>query len=151
VAVEILGFDHVYLAVRELAASEAFYDRALAVFGFRKLREPIADEPHVHYYGRQFGFTLRPARAGTPPHDPYAPGLHHLCFRVADEAAVDRAARDLRAAGIDASEPRRYPEYAPDYYATFFSDVDGIRLEVCNFWAVRRQRSERWDAGVGPV
>jgi catechol 2,3-dioxygenase-like lactoylglutathione lyase family enzyme len=149
--VEILGLDHVYLAVRDLAASEAFYDRALAVFGFRKLREPLAGEPHVHYYGPQLGFTLRPARPGTPDHDAYAPGLHHLCFRVRDEAAVDRAARELRAAGIDATPPRRYPEYAPDYYATFFSDVDGVRLEVCNFWEVRRWRMANWDAGGAPA
>lgn len=26
-----------------------------------------------------------------------------------------------------------YPEYAPDYYAIFFSDPDGIRLELTNF------------------
>ena len=32
--------------------------------------------------------------------------------------------------GIDASLPRLYPEYAADYYATFFPDPDGMRLEV---------------------
>ena len=139
-SVEILGFDHVYLAVRDLRTSEGFYDRVMAVFGFGKIAAPLHGEPHVHYYGRHFGFTLRPARPATPDHDPYAPGLHHLCLRVEDEAAVDRAARELRAAGIDVSEPKRYPEYAPDYYAAFFSDCDGIRLEVCNFWETRRRR-----------
>jgi hypothetical protein len=47
---------------------------------------------------------------------------------VVDEAAVDRAARELREAGVEATEPRYYPEYAPDYYATFFEDPDGMRL-----------------------
>ena len=144
-SVEILGIDHVYLAVRDLRASEGFYDRAMSVFGFRKVAEPLHGEPHVHYYGRQLGFTLRPARPGTPQHDPYAPGLHHLCFRVADEAAVDEAARALRTAGIEVSEPRRYKEYSPDYYAAFFSDPDGIRLEVCNFWEARRRRMHAWE------
>ena len=74
------------------------------------------------------------------PHDPYAPGLHHLCFRVEDAAAVDDSGQKLRAAGIDASQPRLYPEYAPDYHATFFSDPDGLRLEVTNYRAERRQR-----------
>ncbi len=138
--VEIIGIDHVYLAVRDLRAAESFYDRVMQVFGFRKLVEPLHGEPHIHYYGRHFGFTLRPARPGTPDHDPYAPGMHHLCFRVSDEAAVDRAANELRAAGIEVSKPRLHPEYAPDYYATFFSDRDGVRLEICNFWEARRRR-----------
>lgn len=144
--VEVLGVDHVYVAVRDLRAAERFYDAFMGVLGFRKLVEPLEGEPHVHYYGRQLGFTLRPARAATPPHDPYAPGLHHLCFRVHDEAAVDRAASELRASGIEVRGPRHHPEYAPDYYALFFEDPDGVRLEICNFWQVRRRRMFDWDA-----
>ena len=144
--VEVIGIDHVYLAVRDLARSVAFYDPVMAVLGYRKAESTIAGDPHVHFYNRQFGFSLRPARAGTPAHDPYAPGLHHFCFRVVDEAAVDRAAAELRAGGVDVTEPRRYPEYAPDYYATFFMDPDGIRLEVTNFREIRRRRMYDWDA-----
>ena len=58
---------------------------------------------------------------------------------------VDRAAAELRAIGVDATEPRYYPEYAADYYATFFTDGDGIRLEVTNFREIRRQRMFDWD------
>jgi catechol 2,3-dioxygenase-like lactoylglutathione lyase family enzyme len=144
--VEVIGIDHVYVAVRDLGRSEQFYDRLAAVLGFRKVRSPINGEPHVHYYNRQFGYSLRPARPQTPEHDPYAPGLHHFCFRVVDEAAVDRAAQGLRTAGIDVSEPRFYQEYSPDYYATFFSDPDGIRLEITNFREKRRKRMFDWDA-----
>ncbi len=43
-------------------------------------------------------------------------------------------------AGVEATEPRYYPEYDPDYYATFFEDPDGIRLEVTNFRERRRRR-----------
>lgn len=144
-AVEVIGIDHVYVAVRDLERSEQFYDRLAAVLGFRKARSPINGEPHVHYYNRQFGYSLRPARPQTPEHDPYAPGLHHFCFRVLDEAAVDRAAQALRDAGIDVSEPRYYQEYSPDYYATFLSDPDGIRLEITNFREKRRKRMFDWD------
>jgi glyoxylase I family protein len=78
-------------------------------------------------------------------HDPYASGLHHLCLRV--DSADEVAAKQLRAAGIDATDTRSYPEYAPDYVATFFSDPDGIRFEVTNYREERRERNERWDAG----
>lgn len=139
-AAEVLGIDHVYLTVRDLARSERFYDSLLVgALGHVKAAAPIGGDPHVHYINRHFSLALRPARAAVP-HDPYAPGLHHFCFRVDDAAAVDRVAAKLAAAGIAASAPRLYPEYAPDYYATFLSDPDGVRLEVTNFRAERRAR-----------
>jgi glyoxylase I family protein len=144
--VEVIGIDHIYVAVRDLRRSEEFYDRAMAVLGYRKRASVIAGDPHIHYFNRQFGFSLRPARDGTPDHNSYAPGLHHFCFRVVDEAAVDRAATALRATGVEVTEPRSYPEYAPDYYATFFEDPDGIRFEVTNFREQRRKRMYDWDA-----
>ena len=58
---------------------------------------------------------------------------------------VDRVAGALEAAGIDASPPRLCTDYAPDYYATFFQDPDGIRLEITNFRAERRARMRDWD------
>jgi catechol 2,3-dioxygenase-like lactoylglutathione lyase family enzyme len=144
--VDVIGIDHIYIAVRDLARSEDFYDRVmLGVLGFRKGTRDIGGAPHRHYYNRHYGFSIRPARPGTPDHDPCAPGLHHFCFRVADEAAVDRAAAALRAAGINSTAPRTYPEYAADYYATFFTDPDGIRLEITNFRAERRRRMEDWE------
>jgi len=144
--VEVIGIDHIYISVRSLERSESFYDRVLQqVMGYRKGRSVIGGDPHVHYFNRQFGFSLRPARAQTAEHDPYASGLHHFCFRVVDDRAVDRAAAELRAVGVDVTAPRHYPEYAPDYYAIFFEDPDGIRLEITNFREQRRRRMYDWD------
>jgi len=144
--VEVIGIDHFYLTVRDLERSEAFYDRVMQqVLGYRKVHSTIADDPHVHYFNRQFGFSLRPARPGTPDHDPYAPGMHHFCMRVLDERAVDRAAAELTALAIEITPARYYPEYAPDYYAIFFTDPDGVRLEITNFREVRRKRMYDWD------
>ncbi len=138
--VEVLGIDHVYLSVRDLSRSRHFYDGVMEVLGYRRAESVIAGDPHVHYFNRQFGFSLRPARPETPAHDPYAPGLHHFCFRVIDASAVDRAASELRVLGVVVTEPIYYPQYAPDYYAIFFDDPDGIRLEITNFREQRRQR-----------
>ena len=96
-SVEVIGIDHVFVAVSDLQKSEGFYDRAMPVLGFRKGEGTIDGDPHLFYHNRQFVYSLRPAREGALGHDPYAPGLHHLCLRVVDEAAVDRAARGLRA------------------------------------------------------
>jgi catechol 2,3-dioxygenase-like lactoylglutathione lyase family enzyme len=142
--VEVIGIDHIYITVRDLDRAEAFYDVVMRVLGYRKAKAPIGGDPHIHYYNRQFGFSLRPSRSDRA-HDPYSAGLHHFCFRVIDEPAVDRAARELRDAGVDVSDPRVYPEYDADYYAIFLDDPDGIRLEVTNFRASRRQRRYDWD------
>ena len=86
--------------------------------------------------------SIRPARSGA--HDPYSPGLHHLCLQVADKAAVDKIAGLLRAAGISVTEPALYPQYADDYYAIFFDDPDGLRHEIVARRARRKLTVERW-------
>ncbi len=35
-AVEVIGIDHVFVAVRDLEISGEFYDRVMGVLGFRK-------------------------------------------------------------------------------------------------------------------
>ena len=144
--VEVIGIDHVFFAVRDLRVSEEFYDRVMGVLGFRKGEASIGGDPHIIYYNRRFVYSLRSAREGSPDHDPYAPGLHHFCFRVVDEAAVNRVAVELVDTGVAVTEPRYYPEYGPDYYATFFEDPDGIRLEVMNFRELRRKIMYDWEA-----
>ena len=140
---EIIGIDHIYLTVSDLERSEIYYDTVMQILGFHKNHFQIAGEPHIHYFNRHFGFVLRPARViGT--HNPYAPGLHHLCLRVESEKDVTDAATQLKAQHIAVSEPQYYPDYAPDYVAVFLSDPDGIRLEITNYRLERRQRYTNW-------
>jgi glyoxylase I family protein len=145
---DVAGIDHVYVTVSDLARSERWYDAVMGVLGFRKRPFAIAGEPHLHYFNRHFGFVLRPAKRDAA-HDPYAPGLHHFCFRVGVEADVRAVADALREAGVEATEVRRYPEYADDYFATFFTDPDGVRLEVTNYRARRRAWHDRWEEDGG--
>ena len=140
---EVIGIDHIYISVSDLARSEAFYDRVMPILGFRKNAFTVGGDAHVQYFNRHFGYVLRPAQ-NKFAHDPYAPGLHHLCFRVEGTAEVEEAAGKLRAAGIDASGPKIFPEYADDYHAAFFTDPDGLRLEVTNYRDERRHRHDHW-------
>jgi len=142
--IEVTGFDHIYITVSDIARAEAFYDRVMPLLGFRKNSFTLGGDPHIQYFNRHFGYVIRPARSAGA-HDSYAPGLHHLCLRVDSVDEVVQAAKALRTAGIDASEAKRYEEYAPDYWATFFSDPDGIRLEITNYRQERRDRHDQWD------
>lgn len=142
-ALDVIAVDHLYIAVRDFTRSVAFYDSVMRLLGFKKGTSPIAGEPHAHYFNRVTQYSIRPAHGGE--HDPYRPGLHHLCFRVAARADVDAAVVALRALGIAVSEPKLYPEYAPDYYATFFTDPDGIRLEIVAHRLMRSLVRDHWD------
>jgi glyoxylase I family protein len=142
---EVIGIDHIYVTVSNLEASEKFYDRVLIdTLGFRKNKFSISGDSHIQYFNRHFGFVLRPSRISAK-HEPYSPGLHHFCLRVDSEADVHAVANQLRAFGVDATEARRYPQYADDYTATFFEGPDGIRLEVTNYRKERRDRHDYWD------
>jgi catechol 2,3-dioxygenase-like lactoylglutathione lyase family enzyme len=140
---EIIGIDHIYVSVSDLKRSESFYDAVMKALGFRKNEFQIEGERHVQYFNRHFGYVLRPART-TQSHNRYAPGLHHLCLRVQSEEQVNDALRALKDQGIAVTETRLYPEYAPDYFACFLSDPDGLRLEITNYRLERRQRHDHW-------
>ena len=142
---EITGLDHVYLSVEDFSVSERFYDGVMRALGFRKGDRAIAGEPHAHYFNRALQCTIRPARSDRPQHDPYAPGLHHLCFQASSRADVDAACEALRGLGVEATSPREYPEYNDDYYATFFEDPDGLRFEIVARSKHREKLVERWD------
>src|SRR5215470_17316034 len=143
-SIEIVAVDHVYIAVTDMQRAEQFYDTVMRFLGFRKGTTPIAGEPHLHYFNQVTQYSIRPARGKSRIHDSYSPGLHHICFRVASNADVDAAAQGLRALGVATSDPCHYPEYAPDYYAIFFSDPDGVRLEIVADRHMRKLVRSHW-------
>jgi glyoxylase I family protein len=131
----LVGLGHLDLVCRDLDRSLAFY---AAVFG------PLGLEPPAVARGER-GERINYLRFPTPgsgslglrqaqedrPFLLYAPGFHHVSFAVEtneDVDAVHRAAEDAGAEILHA--PRRWPEYHADYYATFFLDPDGFRIEV---------------------
>ena len=62
--VEVIGIDHVFVAVRDMDAAKGFYERVMPILGFRRGNGSIGGDPHVFYHGRQLVYALRPAREG---------------------------------------------------------------------------------------
>lgn len=61
----------------------------------------------------------------------HRPNANRIAFWVRNPAEVDRLAEVARAAGArDVSGPRACPEYSPTYYAVFFADPSGNKLEI---------------------
>jgi catechol 2,3-dioxygenase-like lactoylglutathione lyase family enzyme len=129
--------DHLDLTVSDLSTSETFYASVLGYMGFEFVR--LADDrtkipifQKTGQNGRLFSIALQPARRGGKEklHDRYAPGLHHIALQASDRADVDALHRHLQEIGATVLDaPAEYPQYAPDYYAVFFTDPDGLKLE----------------------
>jgi catechol 2,3-dioxygenase-like lactoylglutathione lyase family enzyme len=117
---------HLDLTVRDLARSTAFYDRVLPAMGFRRIHD-VPEGPI--WAGAHLEIGLVEAQRDVA-HDRFVPGLHHLAFTAAARDAVDALHRLLVDLGITVLDPpAEYPQYARGYYAVFFADPDGIKLE----------------------
>ena len=128
----IVGLGHVDLVCRDVERSIAFY-RAVLDLGEPALFEGERGEP-IHYlrFPRHGSGSLGLRQAlEDQQFELYAPGLHHLAFAVESRAAVDAVHTAALAAGATVLHaPRAWPQYADDYYATFFLDPDSFRIEV---------------------
>jgi glyoxylase I family protein len=128
------SLSHIDLTVTDLKSSVEFYDRVLGRLGYRRLDEVGAGAPCWGVSDAGGGFftiALKPARPGSrTTHDRYAPGLHHLAFHADSREDVDRFHDFLLDIGATILDPPAEYAYTPGYYAVFFADPDGIKLEV---------------------
>ena len=128
--------DHLDLVVTSLERSLVFYRELLEPLGYVRTSEIEGERgERVLYLGRVGGtgsVSLREAQsaAHAVPYDRYAVGLHHLAFSASSRGTVDERAAWLREQGAQIeSGPEEYG-YTPGYYAVFFYDPDGIKLEI---------------------
>lgn len=120
---------HVDLTVRDLAESVDFYGRVLTRLGYRRVSLPDDQAPCWELDGDAFSIALHAARSNAP-HDRYASGLHHLAFRAASRAEVHALHEFLVAARVEVLDAPAEYDYTPGYYAVFFADPDGLKLEL---------------------
>ena len=127
------GVHHVDLVVSSIERSLPFYRDLLAPLGFHRIGEVEGERGETIWYlsGPDIAVGLREAQA-EGAHDRYRVGLHHLAFEATSRAAVHERADWLRTQGAEIeSGPEEYA-YMPGYYAVFFYDPDGIKLEIVN-------------------
>ncbi|MDQ6764737.1 MAG: VOC family protein [Verrucomicrobiota bacterium] len=118
-------FDHIDLRVRDLKQAERFYEQVLPAVGFTKKSTGDWISFGAEGEGKRefFGFTEDPA---------HQPNGTRISFWAESREEVDRVAEVVRRAGGGVLEgPELCREYTPDYYAFFFEDPDGNKLEIC--------------------
>lgn len=118
---------HVELYVSDLQRSLTFWTWLLRELGYQRYQQWEAGESwtvgHTYIVFVQVGSDFI-----TRGYDRRRVGLNHLAFHVRAREDVDRIAREVKARGSRLLYTDRYP--AEDYYAAYFEDPDGIKVEV---------------------
>jgi glyoxylase I family protein len=126
---------HIDLTVRDPRASFQLYDAVLTALGYHLEHE---DERGFDWrlespLGSHSIAIAQASPDGTQrDHDRYSPGLHHLAWAVESREAVDETYEHLKRIGATILDPPAdYPQYnrGRGYYAVFFADPDGLKLE----------------------
>jgi predicted lactoylglutathione lyase len=119
-------YDHVDLRVSDLAEVRALYDALLPAMGCSRLQE---DGKNINYY-IEAADRSQPFFGLMTDHR-HRPNGSRVAFRAVSRDDVDRLADIARAAGARSMEgPENYGG-SPRYYAVFFEDADGNKLEIC--------------------
>ena len=125
------GVHHVDLVVSSIERSLPFYRELLGPLGWHGVSETQGERGETIWYlwGPGTSIGLRGAQT-EGPHDRYRIGLHHLALEAPSRSVVNERAEWVRAQGLEIeSGPEEY-WYQPGYYAVFFYDPDGIKLEI---------------------
>ncbi len=121
---------HVDLTVSDVQRAKRFWAPLMEFLGYRVAQDTSEDLAFATGDDRTTSVVLRPAREARSgmTHDRYAPGLHHLAFRASSREEVDALHVLLKQMDATILDPPAV-YYPPNYYAVFFADPDGLKLE----------------------
>jgi catechol 2,3-dioxygenase-like lactoylglutathione lyase family enzyme len=136
-ACKVVGIDHISIRVKDYEKSKAFYGRLFDFLGFE-----ISDE-----YPNTIGWTngktrywIAPAE-GRKSHRIGDVGFHHYAFELRNRKDVDALQTFLEKEGVKVVDPA--DEYYDDYYAVFFLDPDGLKLEGMKYGELTAKRKSK--------
>jgi glyoxylase I family protein len=125
------GVHHVDLVVSSLERSLPFYRELLEPLGYTRAGEVEGERGETITYIAGGGTVVGVREAQTPgEYDRYRVGVHHVAFEAASREVVDERHRWAVERGAEIESPPKEYAYIPGYYAFFFYDPDGIKLEV---------------------
>ncbi|MDR6840264.1 VOC family protein [Pseudoxanthomonas sacheonensis] len=113
--------DHIQLVVRDLTASQRFYE---AVFDV--LRIPMAGTGDDYFWADELFVSTADSKAAQG----ILTGRHHLAFQAQDKAMVDAFHKAALANGGKDNGAPGFREYHPGYYGAFVLDPDGNNIEA---------------------
>ena len=122
----VVNIDHISVRVADFARSKAFYSELFGFLGFKVLDE--FDDAIGWSNGKtRYWIGQADAQGKRRKHRIGDVGLHHYAFELRSRKDVDDLQAFLKKLGATIVDPA--DEYYDDYYAVFFLDPDGIKLE----------------------
>ncbi len=131
---KIGSVNHLRLTVTSIERAKDFYSPILRFMGYHLVEcsntrlawTGWAEHGNLRWFilssasGEQMGL----------PHNRYAPGFHHLAFNARSRTEVDDFYDLLVQNGVNILDAPREYDYETGYYAVFFTDPDGFKLEL---------------------
>jgi catechol 2,3-dioxygenase-like lactoylglutathione lyase family enzyme len=128
----VVGIDHLVLSVGNFARSREFYDKLLRFLGF-KLKHDYADMAGWSNGKTLFWIAAADVEGRKRKYRKGDIGFHHYAFELASRADVDKLGAFLREHKMTVLDPPG-EYYGENYYAVYFADPDGMKLEAM-VWA----------------
>ena len=139
--VRVVAIDHIAIRVSDLARSKAFYGDLLGFMGFVKEWE-FGEVVGWNNWETMVWITQADAEGLAHPHHEGGIGYHHYAFELESASQVDEVHAQLLAMGAEIVDPPAiYPSYGEGYYAVFFRDPDGLKLEAMHFVEKAKRRT----------
>jgi catechol 2,3-dioxygenase-like lactoylglutathione lyase family enzyme len=123
----VLGIDHLVLSVGDFARSRAFYDKLLRFLGF-KLKYDHAEMAGWSNGKTLFWIAQADARGRKRKYRKGDIGFHHYAFELSSRRDVDELGAFLVKNNVNVVDPPG-EYYDRSYYAVYFTDPDGMKLE----------------------
>jgi len=123
--------NHIELRVSNLDNSESFYEPVCEFLGYVKLHRMKASILYRKKDGIGDLILVRTRKAGKgKPYDREAPGFSHVAWNATSREQVDNLFEILKKSEAKILDPPCEMSYSPGYYAIWFEDPDGMKLEL---------------------
>ncbi len=127
--IKVVGIDHLEISVSNFQKSKNFYGKLFKFLGFKIL---FQFPGVIGWTNKNTQYIIKQALARYKryKHAKGMIGFHHYAFELSKKKNVDELCQFLVRNKIPILDPPKfYPEYGGLYYAVFFTDPDGLKLE----------------------
>jgi catechol 2,3-dioxygenase-like lactoylglutathione lyase family enzyme len=138
---QVVGIDHLVLSVGEFARSKEFYGKLLRFLGF-KLKYDYEDMAGWSNGKTLFWIAAADAQGKKRKYRKGDIGFHHYAFELSNRRDVDALGAFLEENGMNIVDPPG-EYYGRDYYAVYFTDPDGMKLEGMIWAPPEKQKKKR--------
>jgi glyoxylase I family protein len=140
---------HIALTVSDLERSTAFYDKVFDFIGLKSVEVPESTQQAMKtrlrsWVGPGYSISIRPSKGefARRVHDRNAPGFNHLAFIAKNRSDVEKLYDFLKQMGATILDAPAEYSYSPGYFAVYFTDPDGLKLEFAYAEGYDRYRTE---------